>query len=203
MRRRWIAATALGEAAGIALVAVAYAAVDRGLAPPMPAILVAGACEGLCLGLAQALVLRRAGVCGGCWMLATAAAAAVGYGLSLIGGAGGPGGDGAGAAPPVALALGAAAGVGAVMGVIMGAVQWNAARRQLAAAAWIARSALGWALAMPAIFLGAATVGEDWPLAAVSAAGAASGGIAGGLLGLATAPALPRGAPLAAAAARG
>jgi hypothetical protein len=190
MSARWILHCTVGEAAGIAGVALAYAASDRGLAPLVPAVLAAGAWEGFCLGLAQALVLRRAGVGAGHWVLATMLAAALGYGLSLLGGAGSGGAEGP--EPPLALMLLAAAGLGAVMGVMMGAVQWAAARLFLEPRSWIWRNALGWALAMPAIFAGATSVSADWPLPAIALAGAVSGGAAGALLALVTAPALPR-----------
>ena len=189
MKTRWLLHCTIGEAAGIALVAVAYASADRGLAPLVPAVLAAGAWEGLCLGLAQALVLGRAGVGASHWVLATLLAATLGYGLSLLGGAGA--GGAAGPEPPLALTLAAAAGLGAVMGVMMGAIQWTAARLFLEPRAWIWRNAAGWALAMPAIFAGSASVGPDWPLPAIALAGAVSGAVAGALLGLLTAPALP------------
>ena len=53
MRLRWIVFCLLGEALGIAAVATAYAAVDRGLLSPASSwIIGAGAWEGLCLGAA-------------------------------------------------------------------------------------------------------------------------------------------------------
>ncbi|MDH3263197.1 MAG: hypothetical protein OEM24_04295 [Paracoccaceae bacterium] len=190
MKTRWLLHCSLGEAAGIALVAVAYAAADRGLAPLVPAVLAAGAWEGLCLGLAQAMVLRRAGVGATHWVLATVFAATLGYGLSLVGGAGAGGAEGPG--PPLALMLAAAAGLGAAMGVMMGAIQWTAARLFLHPRRWIWRNAAGWALAMPAIFAGSASVSADWSLPAIALTGAVSGAVAGAALGLLTGPALPR-----------
>jgi hypothetical protein len=190
MTARWLLHCSLGEAAGIALVALAYAAADRGLIQLVPAVLAAGAWEGLCLGLAQALVLSRAGVGAVHWVLATLIAATLGYALSLLGGAGAGGDEGPG--PPLALTLAAAALLGAVMGLMMGTIQWTAARLFLEPRRWIWRNAAGWALAMPAIFAGSASVGSDWPLAAIALTGAVSGGVAGALLGLLTAPALPR-----------
>ena len=191
MRRPWIAGCAAGEAAGIALVALAYATSGRGLAPPVPAILAAGAWEGLCLGLAQGLVLARAGVCLPCWTLATAAAATLGYALSLAGGAGLDAGTAGSDAPPPALLLVGAAIVGAVMGGLMGAAQWSVAKRILSFWRWTLANVAGWAAAMPCIFAGAAVAGETWPRWQVSALGAVSGAAAGALLGLLTAPALP------------
>ncbi len=190
MTARWLLHCSFGEAAGIAVVALAYAAADRGLVALVPAVLVAGAWEGLCLGIAQALLLSRAGVGVVHWVLATLLAATLGYGLSLLGGAGA--GSAEGPEPSLALMLAAAALLGAVMGLMMGAIQWTAARLFLEPRPWIWRNAAGWALAMPAIFAGSASVGSDWPLAAIALTGAVSGGVAGALLGLLTAPALPR-----------
>lgn len=192
MRQRWILHCTLGEAAGIAVVALAYAMSSRGLAPPVPAILAAGGWEGLCLGLAQGLVLARAGVCVSCWTLATALAALLGYGLSLMGGAGLDTGAAEAPAPPLALMLAGAAAIGAVMGGLMGAAQWNAARRLFTLRRWVVANVAGWAAAMPCIFAGASLVGEDWPLWQIAASGALSGAAAGVLLGFVTSPALPR-----------
>ena len=190
MSLRWTLACCLGEAAGIAVVALAYAMVSRGLVPPVPAILAAGAWEGLALGLAQGWVLARAGVCTPCWALATAAVATLGYGLSLAAGAGAGPADAA--PPPLALALAGAAALGAVLGALMGAAQWNTARGRLPFRRWTAASAAGWAAALPAIFAGAALVPDTAPLWQVAAIGALSGAAAGALLGALTAPALPR-----------
>ncbi len=184
---RWILSCTLGEAIGIALVATAYAAADRGLVPAAPAILAAGACEGLALGLAQALLLRRVGICAGCWVTMTMTGALLGYGLTLLGGP--PASDAPD--PPLALILAGGAALGAVMGVLMGALQSLPGRPAIRPRSWILRSALGWALAMPPIFLAATAVPAGAPLALIALAGCLSGAVAGALLGLATAPALP------------
>ena len=86
---RWVAACTLAEALGITVVSVTYAALDRNLiAPAAPWILLAGAWEGLCLGSAQAFFLRRLRINPALWIGLTIAGAIVGYGLSLLGGAG-------------------------------------------------------------------------------------------------------------------
>ena len=92
MRGRWIVACVLGEALGIAAVATTYAAIDRGLLQPGAMwILAAGAWEGLCLGGAQALILKSIGVRPWLWIALTVLGAVVGYALSLFGGAGADG----------------------------------------------------------------------------------------------------------------
>ena len=189
----WMVACALGEALGIAAVATAYAAVDRGLlAPAAPWILTAGAWEGLCLGGAQALILRALGVRPRPWVALTVLAAAAGYGLSLIGGAGGAG---EGSEPALAVLLGLGAAMGAVMGPLMGALQWVGARGQIAFFPWIGVNALGWAPAMAVIMVAATSVQGSWPLHSIALAGASAGAIAGLLVGAATTLALPRSAP--------
>lgn len=71
---RWCLACLVGEALGIAIVATAYAALDRGvLADTTNVILTAGAWEGLALGTAQAFVLRRLGVDPLSWIVLTVA----------------------------------------------------------------------------------------------------------------------------------
>jgi len=191
---RWITACALGEALGIAAVATTYAAIDRGHpAPAAPWILGAGAWEGLCLGGAQAVVLRGLGVRPRIWIALTVLAAAAGYGLSLLGGAGG---GGEGSEPELAALLGLGAAMGAVMGALMGAIQWAGARGRLSALSWIGASALGWAPAMAVIMIVATSVEGSWPLYCIALAGAGAGVIAGLFVGAATMLALPRsGAP--------
>lgn len=66
---RWIAACALAEALGIAVVSITYAAIDRNLVgPAAPWILLAGGWEGLCLGSAQAYFLRRLRISPAFWI---------------------------------------------------------------------------------------------------------------------------------------
>ncbi len=182
----WLTGLPLAEAAGIAGVALAYALIDRGrLAPPFAWVLLAGAWEGLCLGGAQAAVLRPLGARPAPWVALTVAGATAGYGLSLLGGAGGGGG---GPEPPLWLMTLAGAGAGVAMGALLGALQSLALPPPLRARSWIAANALGWAVAMAVIMTGAGMVGSDWSLGAVVLTGAASGALAGLAVALATLP---------------
>jgi hypothetical protein len=191
---RWITACALSEALGIAVVATTYAAIDRGqLAPAAPWILGAGAWEGLCLGAAQALILRGLGVRPLVWIALTVLAAAAGYGLSLLGGAGGAG---QGSEPALAVLVGLGAAMGVVMGALMGAIQWVGARGKLVFLRWIGSNALGWAPAMAVIMIAATSVQGSWPLYCITLAGGGAGAIAGLLVGAATMLALPRSSAL-------
>ena len=191
MRRAWLIACTLAEAVGIAGVGVLFAAVSRGdLAAPV-GILGAGLWEGSLLGLAQALVLRRAGVPPGRWVLATVAMATAGYAGSLAFGAGGP--DPAVPPPDPALwvIVAGAAAMGVGMGALMGAAQWMAAREVLSPGRWILGNVLGWTPAMVAIFLPATQVTPTMTYPQIALAGAAGGAVAGLCVGLGTLAFLP------------
>lgn len=191
MRRTWILACTLAEAVGIAGVAVLFAGASRGVLPSAPAILGAGVWEGLCLGLAQALVLRRSGLPVLPWVIVTMIIAVAGYSASLAFGAGGPDPAQPLPDPPLLLLIAGAATMGAGMGVLMGAAQGMIARGILSLAGWVRGNALGWTPAMVAIFLPATLIGADWTLGKVAIAGAASGALAGASLGFATSFFLP------------
>lgn len=162
---RWVAACTMAEVLGIAVVSVTYAALDRNLiAPAAPWILLAGGWEGLCLGSAQAFFLRRLRINPALWIGLTIAGAIVGYGLSLLGGAGA---EDAGSAydPPLWMMAVLGAGVGLGMGVAMGVIQMPAMAVIMAAAGLAERS---------------------WSLLQVAFAGGLSGGVAGLCVGAAT-----------------
>jgi hypothetical protein len=191
MARRfsWITACMLGEALGIAVVASTYAAIDRGYFNGALWIVAAGGFEGLSLGLAQALVLRRSDIAAAPWTGATLIAAMIGYGLSLLGGAG-DGGESV-QEPALWLLMALGAGMGVFMGAVMGAVQWLAARRTLSLARWTVANAVGWAPAMALIMIAATSVSGDWPLWTIALVSAAAGCGAGLCVGAVTSAALP------------
>lgn len=183
---RWVAACTLAEALGITVVSVTYAALDRNLiAPSAPWILLAGVWEGLCLGSAQAFFLRRLRINPALWIGLTIAGAIVGYGLSLLGGAGAED-TGSAYDPPIWMmaVLGAGAGLG--MGVAMGVIQIPALRGRLSVKGWIAANAIGWMPAMAVIMAAAGLAERSWSLLQVGFAGGLSGGVAGLCVGAAT-----------------
>lgn len=182
-RAGYVAAVAAGEGLGIAGVALAYAASGRGYLPEVPAILSAGAWEGLCLGTAQALAAT--GLPRFRFVAATISIAVLGYAGSLGFGAGGDGTEGP--EPALALLIAFAALLGVFLGLLMGALQSVVSRGRLPFARWTLRTALGWTIAMPAIFAGSALVTAEMSLAAVSLTGLAAGAVAGAAIGLATA----------------
>ncbi len=183
--KTWIAANALGEAIGIAVVATIYAALERGVVHgEVPWILAAGAWEGLCLGIAQSLMLRRLGINALHWTGMTIIAATAGYGLSLAGGAGG--GAEAVAEPGLLLIVVMGAGLGLFMGLMMGAAQWLAAPRRLSILRWCLANGLGWMPAMVAIMVAATSAGAGSSLLFVALTGLAAGSVAGGFVGIFT-----------------
>lgn len=158
----WSATLALGEGAVATLVIVA-----------------AGAVEGVCIGLAQGLVLRRAlpDASLARWTFLTALAATLAWaaGMSL-----------GGRAPvdawwfPVA-AIGFLLAIGALMGL----AQWFELRRHVRQAArWIAANALVWPLGLVPTYLVSSLMDAATPaalvIAGVALAGAAMGIIVGG-----------------------
>lgn len=193
---RWIALCASGEALGIAAVAPTYATIERwNVQNPALWICVAGAFEGFCLGGAQALSLRRLGINPARWILLTTVGALVGYGLSILGGAGGGGVGEAAYEPPIWMIASLGAALGVVMGVLMGVIQSSALGNAAHTRTWVAANAIGWAPAMAVIMLAASIAGAGWSLEQVAALGAASGAIAGMFVGAATLFALKKDAP--------
>lgn len=191
MKARWIISNAIGEAAGIAVVATTYAALDRNmLTNPVLPILAAGAWEGFCLGSAQALVLRQVGIVRSRWIALTVFGAMIGYGLSLLGGAGQhEAADQAEIATLMIVLIGAAMGL--AMGALMGGIQSLGAGNHLSKKHWILANLVGWGPAMAVIMLGASVVDRSMSLAAIAMAGGVSGGLAGAILGAITQFALP------------
>ena len=188
----WIALCTLGEALGIGIVATVYAALDRGVLHWVEIwVLAAGAAEGVCLGAAQAVFLRKAAFSPLAWIALTVLAAATGYGLSLVGGAG-TASSASAEEPSLPLLLILGAAMGLAMGALLGLPQWVGARKQIAPIPWIAANALGWAPAMAVIMLAATSVEREWPLGMVALVGAGAGAAAGLFVGAATSFALPR-----------
>ncbi len=161
-----------------------------GLFPLSGGPLFGGLVEGTLLGVAQAAVLRRH--VGDfpviAWCAATAIVATVGWGSTSAFQAGGTGGT----EPPMVLVLVGAAGLGAGMGLVMGAAQWLVLRRVFTRAwTWIPASVVGWGLGMvPAFWVATlpetgAGLGERLALGAIGGLlmGLAVGAVTGWNLG--------------------
>lgn len=176
--RRWVAWTVCGEVVGFLAPAVVGVLTARSAAPlVLPALVAAGAVEGLLLGAAQAHVLvgevpaldtrRFAGL--------TALAASVAY---LVGMLPSTAGTALARAPRVVLVLAAACG-GLVLLASIGTAQWFELRRHLPRAwSWVLTTAAAW-LAGLAVFMLVATPlwrpGQPVGLAVLIGLGAALG----------------------------
>jgi hypothetical protein len=202
--RHWVIANALGELVGLGAAAVAGVALVKLFEATSAAfaslagagvMILLGTFEGLVVGLAQWLVLRRPFAALGwrAWVLASAAGAFVAWTLGML-----PstlidfGADAAGAPSPEMsdlLTYALAAAMGAVLGPILGIPQWLALRHHVRHAAWwIPANAAAWALGMPVVFIGASSVptgGLPGLVATGVLTAAAAGAVVGAIHGLA------------------
>lgn len=155
-------------------------------------VVAAGLVEGTALGLAQSWVLasRLPALRRRTFAVATVLVAGLGWAAASA-----PAvlsADDSGASPPLTLVLLGAAGIGLVMGPVLGAAQALAMRGAARAPArWIVANTLAWPPVMVVIFLGATTPSASWTTASVAMLGAVTGAVAGGVLGLVTRPFLP------------
>jgi MFS family permease len=153
-------------------------------------VVAGGLVEGSALGLLQAnalhdLIGRRR-----TWVLTTVLVAGLGWTAGSAPAAlSGADTDGT---PPLGLVLLGAAGLGLVMGALLGTAQATVLRRRVRHAwRWVIANACGWAVAMPVVFTGATTAGSDWSAQVVVGYGALTGALAGTGLGLVTGAWLP------------
>lgn len=210
--RRWIVANALAELLGLGTVAalgwLMATAVGKRQGPLAAlllaaALVLAGAFEGLVVGLAQARILRQQLPQLRGWVRATVIGAVVAWALGVIPSTVMKIGDAGQAGSPVqigpALRLLLAAGLGFAVGPVLAFFQWRVLRRHIerGAAWWLSANALAWAAAMPIVFAGAhasATVSAAPALMAwIALSLLAAGGVAGAVHGAALVRRLPRG----------
>jgi hypothetical protein len=197
LNRSWVLACTLAEAVGMtaaagaarAAAAVSDRDVDGSIVAGLSLVVVAGLVEGSALGWLQAWALR--GVLGPQgrrgWLLATVLVAGIGWAAASAPAA--IAGDSAGQSPPLLMVLVAAAGLGTVMGALLGAAQaWAVRLHVLHPFQWVRASVLGWAAAMPVVFFGATAVGASWAWWLVALSGTATGAAAGWVLGVVTSP---------------
>lgn len=184
---RWVIANSVAETVGL------------GSALSAAAILAGTVIEGMVVGTAQWLVLRRPlpDVGWRSWALATAVGAFVAWSAGMLPGtlmgAGGAEGSAEGAAvaePSAAVVYGLAAVMGLVAGAILGTPQWIILRRHVPRGGlWIPANALAWAPGMvmafvAADFLFSAGIGVGTVLLAIATL-AAIGAVVGAIHGLA------------------
>jgi hypothetical protein len=203
--RRWVLANAVAETVGLgaaALVAVWVAGALDGpstsaRAGAVLALLATGGFEGMVVGAAQWRVLhtRLRRLPARSWLVATCTGAVVAWALGLVpslllGG----GADAAGPPPEPpsdAVQLILAAGMGLVLGPILGVPQWLALRGHVDRPGWwVPANSAAWAAGMPVVFLVAGSVPPGLPPAALAAvvlavlfaAGAVVGAVHGAVL---------------------
>lgn len=196
----WIVACAVAELLGIAAAGAWWVALDRINPDPMgygaKLVMLAGKgasglVEGVVLGLLQGMALRRIYPRLNLkhWIVATAGLAIAGWGTGSSFAIFSPAAASS-AAPfdpgPLTTIL-LAAGFGLVVGALFGLVQALPLRKAATNALWwVPANALGWAAALPSIYLAASTGSEDQPLWQVAMLGVAGGLLGGLLLGLVT-----------------
>jgi hypothetical protein len=152
----------------------------------LPSLLLAGAVEGAFLGAAQAHVLRRAlpSLSSRAWVAVTSAAAVVAWLIGLTPVVGG------GLLAELAVPIGviAAAVLGSLLLLSIGAAQWTVLRNHVAGAGrWIAVTAVAWLLGLAAFMLIASPLWhEGQPVALTVASGVLAGLVMAGTVAAVT-----------------
>jgi len=198
---RWVLANAIGEVVGLGTAAVVGVGLAWTIEKTMGAfgslamagvMILVGTLEGIVVGIAQWLVLRRPiqNMSWRVWVLATAIGAFVAWTLGMI-----PStlmatntAAAAAAAPPPEMSdvvmYGLAALMGAVLGPILGLPQWLVLRRHVQKAGWwVLANAAAWALGMPVVFVGASSVPPGGFGLGVVVVGIVTGASAGAVVG--------------------
>lgn len=188
---RWILANAWAEALGLGL-AAGVLALAIGSDAPLPITLVlaavAGVLEGVVVALAQRGVVRDAlpAVSSVRWLAMTVLGSVVVWVLATLAFAlAAPSGSMAdGTDPGLLLQLAVAAPLGAVAGPVLGG--WQAVALADAVdrpARWVVANSAAWALGMPVVFLGAASVPAGASVAEVAVVAAVVAVLAGLVVG--------------------
>ena len=198
---RWVLANAIGEVVGLGTAAVVGVGLAWTIEKTMGAfgslamagvMILVGTLEGIVVGIAQWLVLRRPiqNMSWRVWVLATAIGAFVAWTLGMI-----PStlmatntAAAAAAAPPPEMSdvvmYGLAALMGAVLGPILGLPQWLVLRRHVQKAGWwVLANAAAWALGMPVVFIGASSAPPGGFGLGVVVVGIVTGASAGAVVG--------------------
>jgi uncharacterized integral membrane protein len=201
---RWVAACLLAEAVGMTA-AASSAKVSQALVgepTEVAEVLVAlavvvggGLVEGVALGTAQSWALRRTHPdhAHRRFVAATVLFAGLGWAaVSAPAALAGPAG-GAGSEPPQVLVVLGGAGLGLLLGALLGAAQAWALRGSVRRpGTWVVANAVAWVPTMAVIFLGATTPDAGWSPVHVALLGTVTGAVAGALLGAVLAWWVPR-----------
>lgn len=197
--RQWVLANSIGELVGLGLSAMVGAGIVALLSwgfgtvsPILIAVIVvaAGVIEGMIVGVAQWLVLQHLlpHLPLARWVKATAAGAFIAWALGMMPSTlmdmGSAPGSGEMITIPAGVEYLLAAGMGAVLGPILGGVQWWLLREYVQQAWWwIPAHALAWAGGMAAIFWVIGLLPMDGGMAWIALAFALAGVVAGGVVG--------------------
>lgn len=199
--RRWILACAAAELVGMTAAASAAKSVqalsDRpgilgSAALALGLVVAGGLVEGTALGTAQGVLLseRWPALRRGVFIGVTVVAAGLGWAAGSA-----PGvlaAEDTGTEPPLALMLAGAAGIGLVMGPLLGAAQaWVLRDAVPHPWRWVAANAVAWPPVMVVIFYGASRPESEWSVLAVVGTGVLTGVAAGAVLGFLTGLWLP------------
>lgn len=195
---RWSALCAGAEAIGLTAAATAAKLSQAWVGDPptnsgrwlgLSLVVTGGLIEGVALGTLQAAGLSRLlpSLNRRRWVAVTTAVAGVGWAAASAPAALAGNATDADTSPPILLTIGGAAGLGVVMGAMLGAAQASVLRGQVSRPArWVGANVAGWAPAMAVIFLGATAPQSDWPVISVAALGTLTGSVAGTVLGVVT-----------------
>lgn len=155
-------------------------------------VVAGGLVEGLALGAAQGFTLSRywPALARGRYVAVTVVLAGLGWAAgsapSVLAS------DDGWTEPALALMLAGGAGIGLVMGPLLGAAQaWVLRPTVRHPWRWVAANAVAWPPVMAVIFFGASRPEESWSVPAVLGIGAVTGVTAGALLGVLTGAWLP------------
>lgn len=195
--RRWVAANSLAEMIGLGASLLLWGLFVFGLegriGPILAALIVvlgSTLIEGSAVGLAQWSVLRRRlpALTWQGWLVVTAVGALVAWTLGMVPSTVMAANAGATIEPPAEmsdlLTYSLAAGMGIVLGAVLGAPQWWVLRRYLPHAGWwVPANMLAWAVGMPVVFLGMSLAPEAGVTVAFVLALLGTLAVAGALVG--------------------
>jgi hypothetical protein len=186
---RWVLATSVAEVVGLAIVGVVSVAVSR-FGYVQGVFTLMGTLEGIVLGFAQWLVLRRYIRHSRRWILATTIGAlfawftglTISVLMALVY-------AGASDSATTAAFIKGVVLLGGGLGTMLGFCQWLVLKSQIRFSVWwILANALAWALGLLVAFVGVGLMPQGWSIQTAlitAASGTAMGAVIGGITGIA------------------
>ncbi|WP_151082703.1 hypothetical protein [Nocardioides cynanchi] len=187
--RDWVVACAAAESVGMtaasaaAVVSDRLGQTDRDRLSVLAVIVAGGLVEGTALGVAQAWLMRPVlGVRARAWSLVTIGVAGLGWAAASAPAA--LSADDSGTAPALGPVLLGAAGLGVVLGAVLGLAQALTLRGWVAHPwRWVSISSAAWLPTMVVIFAGATAPSAGWQPEQTISLGVVTGLVAGAVLG--------------------